>query len=111
MTIQFAGPADRFHNSMSKDQVQHWRKRPANENGSPVPELDEVLRAALTHLSQHGLDAPAAARRNAEEALKAGDRDAYDQWVAICRKFDRRAASALDRLSDRVPELESAQSG
>ena len=111
MTIHFAAPADRFRSTLSEEQTRSWRKRPANDNGGAACELDEVLRSALSHLTQHGLDAPAAARRNAVVALEAGDREAYNQWVAICRKFDRRAAGALDRLSARVPDLDAAQSG
>ena len=111
MTIHFAAPANRFRSTMSEDQVRSWRTRPANDNGGAACDLDGVLRSALMHLTQHGLDAPAAARRNAVAALEAGDREAYDGWVAICRKFDRRAAGALDRLSARVPDLDTAQSG
>lgn len=119
MTIHFAAAVNSIKNTMPAERARGWRKHPSNdnqaENGAASAVLDDVLRGALLHLSKHGLDAPAAARRNAEDALIQGDREAYDEWLAICRKFDRRAASALDRLSARVPErladMDSAQSG
>ncbi len=72
---------------------------PANDN-SPLTagaEIDDaLLRAALRHFAMHGLAAAQRARRQAEKAFFAGDRDAYQWWLGICRTLDRRLAAAID---------------
>ncbi|MXP41033.1 hypothetical protein GRI75_05160 [Altererythrobacter soli] len=53
------------------------------------------MRAALRHFADHGLAAASHARRRAETAFFAGDREAYRWWLGICRTLDRRMAREL----------------
>jgi hypothetical protein len=59
-----------------------------------------MLHAALRHFAEHGLGAARAARRQAEAAFFAGDRQTYDWWLAVCRTLDRRLAAQLVRATD-----------
>ena len=70
----------------------------ANDNGANA-EHDQVLKAALRHFGEHGLGAARVARRSAEEAFFAGDRERYDWWLGICRMLDRRLAAELESRS------------
>ena len=72
----------------------------ANDNGE-AEVSDRLLHAALRHFAQHGLGAAREARDQAEKAFFAGDRTAYDWWIAICRTLDRRIAAQLDYEFDR----------
>lgn len=68
--------------------------RAANDNGEAnAPAGDDVLRAALRHFGAHGLRAAEVARKHAESAFFAGDRQSYDWWLGICRTLDRRLAT------------------
>lgn len=68
--------------------------RPANDDD--IAESDEaLLRAALRHFAEHGLAAAAHARRRAEAAFFAGDRNAYRWWLGVCRTLDSRLAKEL----------------
>ena len=67
----------------------------ANDNGG-LENSDMLLHAALRHFAEHGLSAAREARAQAENAFFAGDRQAYDWWLAICRTLDRRIAAELD---------------
>ncbi|MHA6318190.1 hypothetical protein ACXYN8_11055 [Altererythrobacter sp. CAU 1778] len=110
MSLRFAAARQFPRARMSRHQVRSAMRTPANDCGAAPAELDEVLRAALSHLTQHGLDAPKAAHRHALAALRAGDREAFKRWTAICRTFDRRAARALDRLDAHQSQGETASS-
>jgi hypothetical protein len=66
-----------------------------NDNGR-LETSDRLLHAALRHFAEHGLGAAREAREQAEKAFFAGDRKAYDWWIAICRALDRRIAAELD---------------
>ena len=52
--------------------------------------------AALRHFAEHGLAAAQRARRQAEAAFFAGDRQGYQWWLEICRALDRAMARELD---------------
>ena len=72
----------------------------SNDNG-PAETSDRLLHAALRHFADHGLGAAREAREEAENAFFAGDREAYDWWIAICRTLDRRIAAQLDHQFNR----------
>jgi hypothetical protein len=55
-----------------------------------------MLHAALRHFAAHGLGAAREARRQAESAFFAGDRQTYDWWLGVCRTLDRRLAAQLE---------------
>ncbi len=59
----------------------------------------QILRAALRHFAQDGLGAARSARARAESAFFAGDRTAYDWWLAITRTLDRRLAAESERYT------------
>jgi hypothetical protein len=68
---------------------------PANDNGMDDAS-DALFHAALRHFGRHGLAAAQRARKQAEAAFFAGDRQAYRWWLEICRALDRRMAGELD---------------
>jgi len=90
MPIRFA-PAAVFRTRATKPLLRMVRTRAANDNYVTGPD-DATLRAALRHFAEHGLAAAEQARRRAEEAFFAGDREAYRWWLDICRTLDRRMA-------------------
>lgn len=65
----------------------------ANDNDESS---DALLHAALRHFAEHGLAAASRARKQAETALLAGDRQAYLSWLEICRVLDRRMAGEIE---------------
>lgn len=77
-------------------------ERVANDNGDNPAQAqsnDQVLRAALRHFAEHGLGAAREARRQAEQAFFAGDRQAYQWWLGITRTLDRRLALQAEHLT------------
>lgn len=80
---------------MSPRMVRQSCGLPANDNGDERP-ADALLHAALRHFAEHGLAAAQRARKQAEAAFFAGDRQGYAWWLEICRALDRRMASELD---------------
>lgn len=68
---------------------------------------EHLLRAALRHFAEHGLGAARAARKQAERAFFAGDRKAYDHWLAITRTLDRRLALEAERIEANRRQCES----
>ena len=66
----------------------------ANDNNAAHSD-DALLNAALRHFAEHGMAAASHARRRAEAAFFAGDRDAYRWWLGVCRTLDRRLAREL----------------
>ena len=94
MTIRFAGPcpaqAPHLRPHLGRDAIDC----PANDNGAPAN--DAMLHAALRHFAEHGLAAAQRARRQAESAFFAGDRQGYAWWLEVCRTLDRRLAAAVD---------------
>jgi hypothetical protein len=95
MTIRFAAPPDASFPRMSPRMVHQCCGLPANDNGAERP-TDALLHAALRHFAEHGLAAAHRARKHAEAAFFAGDRQGYTWWLEICRALDRRMASELD---------------
>lgn len=95
MTIRFAAPLDASSPRMSPRMVRQSCGLPANDNGAGRP-ADALLHAALRHFAEHGLAAAQRARKQAETAFFAGDRQGYKWWLEICRTLDRRMASELD---------------
>lgn len=94
MTIRFAAPPDSLAPRMSSRRIREFRELPANDNGSDRA-ADAMLHAALRHFAEHGLAAAQRARRQAEAAFFADDRQGYLWWLEICRALDRRLASEL----------------
>lgn len=94
MTIRFAAPPDSLAPRMSSRRIRESRGLPANDNCGES-EGDAMLHAALRHFAEHGLAAAQRARRQAEAAFFAGDRQGYLWWLEICRALDRRLASEL----------------
>lgn len=74
-----------------------------NDNRDPAAVLadDRLLHAALRHFAAYGLGAAQEARRRAEQAFFAGDRETYDRWLGICRTLDRRLAEETARRQHR----------
>lgn len=94
MTIRFAAPPTALAPRMSARKIRETRGLPANDNGSQRP-TDAMLHAALRHFAEHGLAAAQRARKQAEAAFFAGDRQSYHWWLEICRALDRRMATEL----------------
>lgn len=66
----------------------------ANDNDAGVGS-DVLLRDALKHFARYGLGAAEVARKEAERAFFADDRQGYRHWLGICRSLDRRMAAAV----------------
>jgi hypothetical protein len=98
MTIRFAAPRDAILARLDPRKVHEACKLPANDNGASRPS-DAMLHAALRHFAEHGLAAAQRARKQAESAFFAGDRQAYQWWLEICRTLDRRMANELAGLA------------
>lgn len=96
MSIRFAAPPQAQSARLSGEQVRSFMGRPANDDADGEAD-DAMLRAALRHFADHGLAAASHARRRAEAAFFAGDRNAYRWWLGICRTLDRRLARELQR--------------
>ena len=94
MTIRFAAPPSAIAPRMSARRIRETCGLPANDNGGSKP-TDAMLHAALRHFAEHGMAAAQHARKQAETAFFAGDRQAYQWWLQICRTLDRRMASEL----------------
>lgn len=94
MSIRFAAPPQAHNVRLSGAQARAAISRSANDNNA-VHTDDALLRAALRHFAEHGLSAASHARRRAEAAFFAGDRDAYRWWLGVCRTLDRRLAREL----------------
>ena len=95
MTIRFAAPPDALAPRMSRRSVRELHLLAANDEGGEHS-TDSMLHAALRHFAEHGLAAAQRARKQAEAAFFAGDRQSYQWWLEICRTLDRRMASELD---------------
>ena len=94
MTIRFAAPPDALVPRVSARDIGKACGLPVNDNGGDRPS-DAMLHAALRHFAEHGLAAAHRARKQAEAAFFAGDRQGYRWWLEICRALDRRMASEL----------------
>lgn len=94
MSIRFIAPTDALHARPGTRPIREVRAAPANDNG-PEPASDAMLHAALRHFAAHGMAAAHRARKQAEAALSAGDRQGYLWWLEVCRALDRRTAGKL----------------
>jgi hypothetical protein len=94
MSIRFAAPPQARSIRLSGARARAAIVRAANDN-TVAHSDDALLRAALRHFAEHGMGAAAHARRKAEKAYFAGDRNAYQWWLGICRTLDRRLAREL----------------
>lgn len=94
MTIRFASPAGRIRPRLSAGRLREVCGIPSNDNGRDE-QSDALLHAALRHFAEHGLAAAHRARKQAEAAFFAGDRQGYQWWLDICRALDRRMAKEL----------------
>ena len=88
-------PPDALAPRMSRRSVRELHLLAANDEGGEHS-TDSMLHAALRHFAEHGLAAAQRARKQAEAAFFAGDRQSYQWWLEICRTLDRRMASELD---------------
>lgn len=112
MTVHFAASRLAAHSPVARILQRHAPATPANDNFD-VRADDELLHAALHHFARFGLGAAREARRHAEQAFFAGDRERYDWWLGICRKLDARLAKSLETgMMDRSdPALRPASDG
>jgi len=94
MTMRFSAPPRALAPRLGPHSIHAACALPANDNGGERPS-DAMLHAALRHFAAHGLAAAHSARKQAEAAFFAGDRQAYRWWLEICRALDRRMASEL----------------
>lgn len=101
MTIRFAAPPDAIAPRLSAMSARNACGIPANDNRGDHPD-DALLHAALRHFAEHGMAAAQRARKQAETAFFAGDRQGYLQWLEICRALDRRMAGELAAGTGRI---------
>lgn len=102
MTVHFAAARSSARSPIARTLARRVMGRVANDNGSEAN--DQMLHAALRHFAEHGLGAAREARKQAEQAFFAGDRQAYDWWLGVCRTLDRRLADQLVRKTGRKPD-------
>jgi len=101
MPIHFAAAASRMRPQLSPAQARAAVAHPANDNPGAGRTMDDrFLHTALRYFAQHGIGAAAHARREAERAFFAGDRETYRWWLSVCRTLDRRTAARLVRESE-----------
>lgn len=96
MTIHFAAarnskfmPATRFAADSAVFEA-------ANDNGAKDAG-EPLLHTALRYFARYGIGAARQAHDEAKEAFFAGDREAYDRMMAICRMLDKCVARQLVR--------------
>lgn len=100
MTVHFAAARNANTSPVARVLTRRPIMRVANDNGHLSNGLgrdNPLMQAALRHFAQHGLSAAEEAKKSAEEAFFAGDREAYDWWVGICRTIDKRLAAEIQR--------------
>lgn len=101
MTVYFAAARTPVASPLARALTRTVPGLIANDNEGAEARDDRMLHAALRHFAEHGLGAAQEAHRQAERAFFAGDRQAYDWWLGICRTLDRRLARQLDRKTKR----------
>jgi len=108
MSIRFAAPPQAMSVRLSRQRAREAVVRPSNDNSANHSQ-DAMLNAALRHFAEHGMAAAAHARRRAEAAFFAGERDAYRWWLGICRMLDRRMARELGTAISNGKGLDRSQ--
>lgn len=98
MTVHFAAARSIARSPVARVLSRRTPGRAANDNGNVahIQANDQLIHAALRHFANHGMGAARAARKQAEDAFFAGDRQAYDWWLGICRALDKRIAGQLE---------------
>jgi hypothetical protein len=96
MTIHFAAARNSKFISSPHIAARAAFSMAANDNA-----LDDggelLINVALRYFAEHGLSAARQARDEAKAAFFAGDREAYDRWMSICRALDKCVARQLAR--------------
>ena len=101
MSVHFAAARSTAHSPIARALAKKALARAANDNGDVAQvqakdiTFDMTMRGALKHFAEHGLGAAKAARQQAEQAHYAGDDEAYEWWLGICRTLDGRLAKSL----------------
>lgn len=101
MTVHFAPSRSAARSPLARI-LQRQTPAGADNDNCIARQDDRMLHEALRHFARHGLGAAREARRHAERAFFAGDRESYDWWLGICRTLDARLAKSLDE-STRAP--------
>jgi hypothetical protein len=103
MTIRFATArpiAAPVH--LTRGALGRIAARAANDNGD-LARQDQVVRDALRHFAEHGLNAAADAGQRARAAHRGGDRAKLRHWLQICAALDPRRAAGLHRKLSHLP--------
>lgn len=96
MTIHFAAARNSKFIPVTRIAANAPPIHAANDNG--LDNLSEpLLHVALRYFAKHGIGAARQAHDEAKEAFFAGDREAYDRMMAICRMLDKYVARQLVR--------------
>ena len=98
MSIRFAAPPSVAPARMCLVRMCELSLLAVNDNegeGFSAGANRTAIHEALRHFAQHGLDAAEAAGRQAEQAAREGDDEAFRWWFGICRTLDRRLAQEL----------------
>lgn len=105
MTVYFAAARTAVHSPVARILSRRTPGRAANDNGdlAGIQANDQLIHAALRHFANHGMGAARAARKQAEAAFFAGDRQGYDWWLGICRTLDKRIAGQLEEHTNALP--------
>ncbi len=96
MTVHFAAARTGASSPVARILGRRRFLSAANDNCGQNGD-DQLLRASLRHFAEHGLRAAEEARKHAEQAFFAGDRESYQWWLGICRMLDRRMAAQFER--------------
>ena len=96
MTVHFAAARTAAANPLARMFTRRRPAQAANDNYCGKGD-DQLLHAALRHFAQHGMQAAHEARREAEKAFFAGERERYLWWRGVCRTLDRRMAQEIER--------------
>jgi len=96
MTIRFATATNGYSSVIARRVCAPVIINPANDNPR-TPADERLLWEALRHFAKHGMHAALHAAESAEAALEAGDQEAFEWWLSICRTLDRRLGDALAR--------------
>lgn len=113
MTVYFAAARITVRSPVARVLSRRTPGRAANDNDNGddngdlarIQANDNVIHAALRHFATHGMGAAREARKQAEAAFFAGDRQAYDWWLEICRALDKRIAGQLEVGKNALPDL------